>query len=109
MKPFGLVAACVGLVLAATSCTMQQKNVQQELQYYPINCSMAEGEIRSLQHEKTHVQQQIEAGISAIVPIGAVVGVVSGTEGENYTVATGEYNKMIDAKIAEIKTKCRIR
>lgn len=65
---------------------------------------MTEGEIRSLQHEKTHVQQQIAAGISAIVPIGAVVGVVCGTDGKNDKFATGGYNKMIDAKIVGFKT-----
>jgi hypothetical protein len=30
----------------------------------------------------------------------------SGTEGDQAKVASGEYNKMLDKKIAEIKTKC---
>jgi hypothetical protein len=58
-----------------------------------------------LEHEKAHVVQQIGAGVSAIVPM-SVVGIDSGTEGENFKVATGEYNKMIERKIAEIKTQC---
>jgi len=85
---------------------MHEKKVEQELQHYPISCATAEGDIRALEHEKAHVEQQIAAGVSAIVPMGAVVGLVSGTEGENFRVATGEYNKMIDKKIAEIKAKC---
>jgi len=97
------------LTLTLASCTMRQKDVEQELKHYPINCATAEGEIRALNHEKTHVGQQIAAGVSSIVPIGAVVGLVSATEGENFKVATGEYNKMIDQKIAEIKRVCGIQ
>jgi hypothetical protein len=85
---------------------MQEKRVEQELKHYPINCATAKGDIRSLEHEKAHVANEIAAGVSAIVPVGAVVGLVSGTEGEDFKVATGEYNKMIDKKIAEIKSRC---
>ena len=42
----------------------------------------------------------------AIIPVSLVVGVASGTEGGKAKVATGEYNKMLDAKIAEIKSQC---
>ena len=41
-------------------------------------------------------------------PIGLVAGVVSGTEGDKLKVATGEYNKQIEAKIAEIKRICKL-
>jgi hypothetical protein len=36
------------------------------------------------------------------------MGVVMGTEGTKLQVATGEYNDKIDARIAEIKSKCGI-
>jgi len=100
---FGIVV-CVSV--ASLSCTMREKKVERELRHYPINCATAEGDIRMLQHEKAHVANEIAAGVSAIVPISAVVGLVSGTERENFKVATGEYDKMIDKKIAEIKAKC---
>jgi hypothetical protein len=35
-----------------------------------------------------------------------VLNTASGTEGDQAKVATGEYNKMIDKKIAEIKKEC---
>jgi len=44
--------------------------------------------------------------VSAIVPIGLVAGVATGTEGTKAQVASGDYNKMLDAKIAEIKQEC---
>ena len=49
---------------------------------------------------------QIADGVTAIVPISLVVGIVTGTEGTKLRVATGEYNKMIDERIAEIKSQC---
>ena len=44
--------------------------------------------------------------MTAIVPISLVVWIVTGTEGTKLRVATGEYNKMIDERIAEIKSQC---
>jgi len=99
-------AACI--MVAMTSCASSEKKGEQDIKR-PIHCATAEGDIRSLQHEKTHVLQQIEAGVSAIVPIGLVAGVATGTEGTKVQVATGEYNKQIDAKIAEIKAVCKIK
>ncbi len=72
----------------------------------PINCATAEGDIRLLQHEKAHVVDQIAAGVSAIVPAGAVMSVATGTEGEKFKIGTGDYNRRIDARIAEIKQHC---
>ena len=74
----------------------------------PINCATAEGDIRVLQHEKTHVAQQIAEGVTSITPPGFVLGVVTGTEKTKINVGVGEYNKMIDQRIAEIKEKCGV-
>jgi hypothetical protein len=48
-------------------------------------------------------------GVTAIVPIGLVIGLVTFTEGEKIKVATGEYNKALDAKIQEIQTQCGVK
>lgn len=93
-------------VLAACSPMTQQ--AQQDLQK-PINCATAEGDIRVLQSEKAHVGQQILSGVTAIVPAAAVIGVVTGTEGGKLQVASGEYNKTIDDKIAAIRKTCGLR
>ncbi len=102
------VASMVGLTMGATSCAMQEKRVEKELKQ-PINCATAEGDLRTLGHEKAHVAKEIANGVSAITPMGLVVGLVTGTEGTQLRVATGEYNKQIDRKIAEIKTACGIK
>jgi hypothetical protein len=101
-----ILVCCLPISLA--SCAMQEKEVEQNLKQ-PINCATAEGDIRVLHHEKAHVAQQIAAGVSAIVPVGLVAGVATGTEGTKLQVATGEYNQMIDEKIAEIKQECGIQ
>jgi len=86
---------------------MEQRKVEKALKHPPaVNCATAEGDIRTLQHEKANVAQRIGEGVSMIAPAGIVVGVVSDTEGAKFEVATGEYNKMIDQRIAEIKNTC---
>ncbi len=74
----------------------------------PINCATAEGDIRLLQHEKAHVTDQIAWGVTAIVPAGAVMGLATGEEGEKLKIGTGDYNRRIDARIAEIKKQCGV-
>jgi hypothetical protein len=56
-----------------------------------------------------HVAKEIGDGVTAIVPISLVVNVVMGTEGQHCKVATGQYNKMLDQKIAEIKAHGNIK
>jgi hypothetical protein len=52
------------------------------------------------------VQDQIAAGASSIVPAATLLGLVTGKEVQNLKVTTGEYNKMIDKRIEEIKSQC---
>ena len=84
------------------------KQVQKDIAK-PINCATAEGDIRVLQSEKAHTSDQIAKGVMSISPAGIVLGLVSGTSKENAQIATGDYNKMIDKKIAEIKETCGIK
>jgi len=105
MKKILLTVLAIALVAACAPITKQEK---QELAK-PINCATAEGDIRVLQSEKANVAQQIANGVTAIVPASAVIGIISGTESDKMKVATGDYNNMIDQKIAEIKTKCNLQ
>jgi hypothetical protein len=102
-----LIAAFAVMTLAG--CAFQEKQVEQSLaQPHPINCATAEGDIRVLQSEKSHVAGQVAAGATAIVPAGMVVGIVTGTELTKLRVATGEYNKKIDERVAAIKRTCKV-
>jgi hypothetical protein len=91
----------------AVACSPISQEAQQDLAK-PINCATAEGDIRVLQSEKAHVMTQIASGVTALVPAAAVMSVASGSEGAKLQVASGEYNREIDNKIAMIKKTCRL-
>ena len=96
-------------VLALTvGCSSKYEKVEKQM-HAPINCATAEGDIRMLMHEKAHVTDQIAAGVSAFSPAGLVVGLASGSEDTNIRVTSGEYDKMIDERIAAIKKECGIK
>ena len=100
------LATGLALLLLAPGCAFQYKKDEKAVKQETVNCATADGDIRVLQGEKAHVAEQIALGVTAIYPAGLVIGLLTGTEGTKFRVATGEYNKMIDAKIAEIKTNC---
>jgi hypothetical protein len=110
-KMFVTCVGAVGPIALLGGCVSQYKKEEtqeKQAQQMPVNCTTAEGDIRALQAEKINVAKQIAAGVSMIAPIGLVVGVATKTEGEKYQVTTGDYNKMLDNKIAEIKQTCHI-
>jgi preprotein translocase subunit YajC len=96
------------IVVLLPACAMQYKKTEQAMKQ-PTNCATAEGDIRMLEQEKTNLAQQIAAGATMITPAGIVIGVVTGTREARRNVATGEYNKMIDERIAEIKAVCGLK
>ena len=96
-----LLAAC------ATEKRLKEKEAMEKMAT-PIDCRFAEGDLRALNSEKVHTLQQIGDGISAIVPVGALGGMMTGTEGTKFEVASGDYNDAIDKRIAEIKSKCGV-
>jgi len=108
MKSISAVFMVFCLTVCLTSCASSYRKGEQDVKK-PVNCATAEGDIRALNSEKAHVAQQLAAGVSAITPIGLVAGVATGTEGTKAEVATGEYNKMLDEKIAEIKQECGLQ
>ena len=101
-----LLIAVVAL-LSLAGCAIQERRVEQSLTQ-PINCDIAEGDIRVLESEKANVGRQIAAGVTSIVPAGIVIGLVRGTTGTKFRVATGEYNQKIDERIAEFKRTCGV-
>ena len=104
------IASIVLLALASASgCAMEQKNVEKQLNDpSAVNCATADGDIRLLRSEKSNVAEQVAEGATAIYPAGLVMGILTGTEGTKLKVAAGDYNKKIDARIAEIKSTCGI-
>lgn len=73
-----------------------------------INCATANQDIATLKDEKAGVGRQILAGVSSVMPVSAVVGLLKGSYAENVQVSAGQYNADIDRKIAEIRTVCDV-
>ena len=103
-----ITAIFLSILLTACASTKTYEKGEADAKK-PVNCATAEADIRVLQSEKAHASQQMAAGVTAIVPVGLVVSVATGTEGAKAKVATGEYNKMLDDKIAEIKRECGLK
>ena len=101
------LAMALGSGLAACTASKDVKQVEAQ-EAAPINCATAEGDIRVLQGEKASVADRLARGITAIVPAGAVVGIVGGQEGAKLEIASGEYNSMIDKRIAAIRAQCNL-
>jgi hypothetical protein len=94
-----------GLVVLS-GCAMQEKKEAAAAQAMPVNCAQAPDDLRVLNSEKASTASKIGNGISMVAPIGLVAGLVTGTEKTKYEVTTGEYNKALDTKIAQIKAAC---
>ncbi len=107
-RTIGIIAVVCVTMLLSGCMNPKFKEGERQLKQ-PISCATAEGDIRLLQHEKAHVTDQIAAGATAITPAGAVIGMITGTEGEKLKIGTGDYNRRIDARIAEIKRQCGLR
>ena len=101
------VALMIVALFVASGCAMKQKETLAELEKAgPVDCESAEGDLRVLNSEKAHVAERIVEGLTAIVPAGAVLGIITWTEPTKIKVATGAYNDAIDKRINEIKEKC---
>ena len=94
-------------MIALVGCAVQERRVEEALNQ-PVYCGTAEGDLRVLEAEKANVTRQIAAGVTTVLPAGIVVGLVTGTSGTRLRVATGEYNRKIDERIAEIKRTCKV-
>jgi hypothetical protein len=105
MKTITVVAMMV--LLAACTTAKKEKATMAELKNSPpVQCGTAKSDLRVLQAEKAHVGSEIGAGVGAIIPISLVVNLAEGTEGTDFKVSAGDYNDMIDKRIAEIKSTC---
>ena len=110
MKKIIMTIVAISLCALFTSCASQQKVDKGEMDAkMPINCASAEADIRVLESEKTHATEQMATGVTTIVPVGLFTSAVQGKTAQNVKVSTGDYNKMLDAKIAEVKKTCGVK
>jgi hypothetical protein len=104
------ITACsvsvIGLAILIGGCAMQDKKTENRVKEMTVNCESAGGDLRMLADEKKSTAARASAGVRSVVPIGLVAGVLTGTAGTKYRIATGKYNQMLDDKMAEIKQAC---
>ena len=97
-------------LVGSVGCALQQQQVEQQLANpRRIDCRTADGDLRVLRSEKANVAERVAEGATAIYPAGLVLGLVMGTEGTKISVAAGDYNNMIDQRIAEIQRTCGVQ
>ena len=58
---------------------------------------------------QANLAKEIADGATSIIPIGLVSHLLMRDEGDTLKVGTGEYNRALDKKIAQIKTQCGIK
>lgn len=74
----------------------------------PINCSTAEADIQTLEEEKRGALNRMKNGVQSLAPASAAIRLLGGNYRSGAQVATGKYNKDLEAKIAEIKATCNM-
>lgn len=110
MQKVTMTIMAISLCALLTACASQETVKKGEMDAKkPVNCATAEADIRVLKSEKTTASEQMATGVTTIVPVGLVVNTVAGNTGTNAKVATGDYNKMLDDKIAEIQKTCGVK
>ena len=110
MKYLGVLAA----VLLLTGCGAPISEMSKEQMAKPVDCADAQQDIAALEAEKASVLKQVGAGARFVVPVAAVVNIFQEGAGkgemikDRQEVASGEYNKALEAKIAEITETCKL-
>ncbi|SDW46862.1 hypothetical protein SAMN05444358_101913 [Ruegeria halocynthiae] len=95
----------IGLVCVALVCPALAAD---DSKRHPVNCSTAPGDLRAIAAEKKHAEDQQVESVVSILPAGALLGLVTGTENKHLKMLSGDYIKQLDARAAEIKSTCGI-
>ena len=96
------------VVLLLANCSSPTSPLLTETLARPISCPLTRGDIALLEAYRPEFGNRLVVGATAIIPFGAVAGVLSGTEGEKLKYAAGTYNREIDKKIAAIRQQCEL-
>ena len=105
MRGLILVALCSLILLPA--CQTISKEAKIDLAK-PVDCTTAPQDIANLKHEKAPVEKMFLDGVTAVVPAGAVLSILTLQEKDKLEVAIGVYNHRLSRKIEEIQDTCEI-
>jgi PBP1b-binding outer membrane lipoprotein LpoB len=104
MKKISLILL---LSMFITGCVLHRAQVEDDIEEKPgVNCSSARNDLKVLEDEKVGLAGQVASGVTMVTPAGLAIGILTGTIDTKFRVATGEYNDMLDNRIALIKRTC---
>jgi hypothetical protein len=103
------VSVCaIAAVCLAAGCGRKYQRVEDSYAQ-PINCNSARADIEWLQGNKVDKATEAAEGAKFALPTTIILGTITGTAGAQYEVGTGEYNRKIDERIANIKETCNLQ
>jgi hypothetical protein len=76
-----------------------------EIEAVSANCGNVNHQIAMLEEEKRKNDNRLIAGVQSVAPALAAFNLVRGTYGRNVMIATGEWAKAIDIKLAQLQSK----
>ena len=103
---FVLMAVTVGVSACAAPMRMR------EIESVSAHCGNVDRQIAMLEEERLKNDNRLIAGVQSVAPALAAFNLVRGTYGRNVMIATGEWAKAIDVKLADLRRKraaCRKR
>lgn len=103
----GAVACALAIVALVTGCGQKYQKVEDSYSK-PINCSTAQADIQWLQSNKVDKTTEAVEGAKFALPTTILMGAITGTGGAQYEVGTGEFNRKIDERIADIREQCKL-
>ncbi|MEM8630022.1 MAG: hypothetical protein AAGF74_02180 [Pseudomonadota bacterium] len=108
MARFKTLLQLVPLVAASSLASVASVHAQSPDATAPINCSTAEGDIRALTAEADYAKNHELSEAFALIPAGALLGILTGTEGKKLEMLSPEYQRRINERISEINEKCNL-
>lgn len=106
-SPFLAAVLTTTLALPASAQTSQSEQVEQ-IENAPVNCETAEQDLQLLASERARAEDAGVTSLTALSPVGALIGMAQGTEDEKLEILSGDYIEKIDQKTAEIKSTCNL-
>jgi hypothetical protein len=100
-----LILVVLASLILLPACRAIPKQAEEDLAK-PVNCATAEQDIATLKSEKASVEKRMAEGVTAVVPAGAVLSILTLQEKDKIEVATGIYNSKLEEKINEIQITC---
>ena len=67
------------------------------------SCARIDKQIATLKQEKSQNNQRLLAGVQSVAPALAALNIIGGTYRTNVSIATGNWARAIDRKLAELR------